>query len=187
MTQNKLNSRQANWLEEIWGYHHNIVYQRGETNLVDPFLRRPDHEPEDIILAPMILAQNGVDDMTLDLIKDAYRKDPYYADPPHARITRLQHENGLNYYASRLCIPDDMHIRTLLLKEAHKPAYSGHQGTSGTLVNLSRIAWWPLLSRDVKSYVNACPTCKVTRADNVIPMNPTPSQPWDSDFMDIIT
>jgi hypothetical protein len=38
MTQKKLNSRQAKWLEEIWCYHHNIVYQRGETNLVDPFL-----------------------------------------------------------------------------------------------------------------------------------------------------
>jgi hypothetical protein len=71
----------------------------------------------------MILAQNGVDDMTLDLIRDAYTVDPYYMDPTHSQITQLQHENGLYYYASRLCIPDDMHIRTLLLKEAHEPAY----------------------------------------------------------------
>jgi hypothetical protein len=33
----------------------------------------------------MILAQNGVDDMTLDLINDAFREDPYYADPTQAR------------------------------------------------------------------------------------------------------
>jgi hypothetical protein len=115
MTQNKLNSRQANWLEEIWCYHHNMVYRLGETNLADPFSRRPDHEPADIVLAPMILAQNGVHDMTLDLIKDAYLVDPYCMDPTHSRVTRLHHENGLYYYASRLCIPNDMHVCTLLL------------------------------------------------------------------------
>jgi hypothetical protein len=97
MTQKELNSRQANWLEEIWCYHHNMVYQQGETNLADPFLRRPDHEMEELVLAPMTLAQNGVDDMTLDLIKDAYTVDPYYMDPTHARVTRLRHENGLYY------------------------------------------------------------------------------------------
>jgi hypothetical protein len=43
MTQKKLNSRQANGLEEIWCYHHNIVYQRGETNLANPFSRRPEN------------------------------------------------------------------------------------------------------------------------------------------------
>jgi hypothetical protein len=139
----KLNSRQAKRLKEIWCYHHNIVYQRGETNLADPFLRRPDHEPAELVLAPMTLAQNGVDDMTLDLIKDAYTVDPYYMDPTHARVTRVQHENILYYYASRICIPDNMDIRTLLLKEAHEPAYSGHQSIARTLANLSCIAWWP--------------------------------------------
>jgi hypothetical protein len=85
----------------------------------------------------MILAQNGVDDMTLDLIKDAYAVDPYYMDPTHSRVTRLQHENGLYCYASWLCIPDDTHICTLLLKEAHEPAYSGHQGIARTLCLLA--------------------------------------------------
>jgi hypothetical protein len=183
MTQKKLNSRQANWLEEIWCYHHNIVYQRGETNLADPFSRRPDHEPADILLAPIILAQNGVNDMTLDLIKHAYAVDPYYMDPKHSRVTRLHHENGLYYYASRLCIPDDTHIRTLLLNEAHL----GHQDIARTLANLSRFAYWPLLSRDVKTFVNACRTCKSTSAANIIPQDIVPPQPWDSISMDFMT
>jgi hypothetical protein len=58
----------------------------------------------------MILAQNGVDGMTLDLIKDAYE-----VDPTHSRVTRLQHENELYYDASQLCIPEETHIRKLLL------------------------------------------------------------------------
>jgi hypothetical protein len=56
MNHKKPNSRQANGLEEIWCYHHNIVYQRGKTNLADPFSGRPDHELEEPVLAPMILA-----------------------------------------------------------------------------------------------------------------------------------
>ena len=87
MTQKKLNSRQANWLEEIRCYHHNIVYQRGETNLADPFSRRPDHELDEPVLAPLIFAHNEIDDETIKLIKAAYLLDPYYKDPTHNRIT----------------------------------------------------------------------------------------------------
>jgi hypothetical protein len=104
-------------------------------------------------------------------------------------ITRLQHENGLCYYASRLCIPDDMHIRTFLLKEAHEPAYSGHQGTARTLANLSRIAWWPKLLSDVMSFVRASHSYQVNKPANLAPAGllqplPVPEQYWDSlDFM----
>jgi hypothetical protein len=54
--------------------------------------------------------------MTLGLIKDAYAVDPYYMDSTSAAVKIIQHENGLYYYPSWLCIPDDMHIRTLLLR-----------------------------------------------------------------------
>jgi hypothetical protein len=145
MTQKKLKYRQANWLEKSWCHHHNIIYQRGETNIADPFSRRPDHGPEEPMLAPMILAQNGVDDLTLELIKDSYAQDPYYRDTTHAKIQRLRYEDRLYNYASRICIPDNEDLRTLLLKEVHEPAYSGYQGIAKTLANLSRIAWWPQL------------------------------------------
>jgi hypothetical protein len=191
MTQKKFNSRQANWLEEISWFHHNIVYQRGETNLADPFLRRPHHEPAELVLAPMTLAQNGVEDMTLDLIKDAYTVDPYYMDPTHARVTRLHHENGLYYYASRICIPNDVHIRTLLSKEAHEPAYCGHQGIARTLANLSHISWWPKLPSDVKSFVGACHSCQVNKPANLALVGllqplPVLEQYWDSVSLDIM-
>jgi hypothetical protein len=74
-----------------------------------------------------------------------------------------------------------------LLKEAHEHTHSGHQDIARTLANLSRFAYWPLLSRDVKTYVNACQTCKATRAVNIIPQDIAPPQPWDSVSMDIVT
>jgi hypothetical protein len=97
MTQKKLNSRQANWLEEIWCYHQNIVYYRGESPMADPFLLRPNHHLETPILAPMILSQNGVDNVTLDLIKLAYAEDPFYMDPTLDKTKRLKCEDGVYY------------------------------------------------------------------------------------------
>jgi hypothetical protein len=139
----------------------------------------------------MILAQNGVDDMHLDLIKDTYAVDPYYMDPTHSRVTRLQHENGFYYYTSRLCIPDDTYIRTLLLKKAHEPAYSRHHCIARTLANLSRIAWWPHLPSDVKSFVRACHSFQDNKPANQAPAGllqplPVPEQYCNSVSLDFM-
>jgi hypothetical protein len=104
----------------------------------------------------MILAQNGVDDVTMELIKTAYVQDPFYADLILDKIKRLWLENGIYYKNSRICIPDDVYLRTLLLKEAHESAYSGHQGIIRTMANLSRITWWPQQFGNVKDFVRAC-------------------------------
>ena len=70
-----------------------------------------------------------------------------------------------------------------MLKEAHL----GHQDIARTLANSSRFAYWPLLSRGIKTYVNACQICKATRSVNVIPQDIAPPQPWDSVSVDIMT
>jgi hypothetical protein len=191
MTQKKLNSRQANWLEEIWCYHHNIVYQRGESNLADPFSRRPDHAVDDLLLSPMVIAQNGVDDITMDIIRAAYLQDPYYADPTQDKIKKLKYENGIYYKGTRLCIPDDIYLRTLLLREAHEPAYSGHQGIQRTSANLSRISWWPHQKDDIMSFITACHSCQINKPSNQAPAGllqslPVPETFWESVSLDFM-
>jgi hypothetical protein len=44
MTPKKLNDRQSRWIEEIWCSEHQIKWTPGDTNLANPFSRRPDHE-----------------------------------------------------------------------------------------------------------------------------------------------
>jgi hypothetical protein len=83
-------------------------------------------------------------------------------------------------------------LRTLLLKEAHEPAYSGHQGIARTLANLSRIAWWPQLPQDFKSFVRACHSCQVNKPANqasagLLQPLPVPEQCWDSVSLDFMT
>jgi hypothetical protein len=50
----------------------------------------------------MILAQNGVDDMTLELIKDAYAQDPYYMDTTHDYATKTESTTTHPGSASRM-------------------------------------------------------------------------------------
>jgi hypothetical protein len=184
MNQKKLSSRQANWLEEIWCYHHNIIYQRGETNLADSFSRQPDHELEEPVLAPMILAHNEMDDKTIQLINTAYTSDPYYRDPTHNRITRLWYSNGLYNFAFWICIPKDLQLRKLLLHKAHAQNLLDHHALNKTLTNLSQNWWWRGLYRDVKIYVRACQHCISKR-----PAQPSPTgqrQFWDSVSLDFM-
>jgi hypothetical protein len=78
-----------------------------------------------------------------------------------------------------------------LLKEAHEPAYSGHQGIARTLANLSHIAWWPHLPTDVRFFVRACHSCQVNKPANQAPaglLQPlsVPEQYWDSVSLDFM-
>mgnify|MGYP002809471078 CR=1 FL=1 len=108
MNQRKLNGRQSRWIEEIWCYEHQIKWTPGDTNLADPFSRRPDHEPEVTINALLDTATHALNEHRED-IKQGYLHDAFYLDPSHKRLTPLRQENGLWYYRHRLCIPDDNH------------------------------------------------------------------------------
>jgi hypothetical protein len=184
MTQKKLNSRQANWLEEIWCYHHNIVYQRGESNLADPFSRRPDHASEDAVLSPINIVPDILDNHTIQHIKDAYTVDPYFTDPTHNRITRLRYDNGLYYYSSRICIPNDNDLRNFLIQKAHLPNLLDHQPLNMTLSTLSHFVWWPNLSRDVTQYIRSCQVCQTNKPAPQIATGQAAH--WDSVSLDFM-
>jgi hypothetical protein len=56
---------------------------------------------------------------------------------------------------------------------------------------LSRIAWWPKLPFDVKSFVRACHSCQVNKPANLAPAGllqplPVPDQYWDSVSLDFM-
>jgi hypothetical protein len=127
---------------------------------------RPNHELGTTILAAMIMSQNGVDDVTLDLIRLTYTQDPFYMDPTRGKTKRLKYEDGVYYKNYHICIPVDVYLRTLLLKEAHEPAYSGHQGIIRTMSNLYRITWWPHQFNDVQDFGRSFHSCQINKPAN---------------------
>jgi hypothetical protein len=84
-----------------------------------------------------------------------------------------------------------MYLRTLLLKEAHEPAYSGHQGIIHTLSNLARIAWWPHQFHDVKDFVRSCHSCQINKPANQAQAGlhqplPVPEKYWELVSLDFM-
>uniref|UniRef100_A0A383VMU0 Integrase catalytic domain-containing protein n=1 Tax=Tetradesmus obliquus TaxID=3088 RepID=A0A383VMU0_TETOB len=81
-----LSRRQAKWMLWMESYYSGteIEYKQGKDNLSDPLSRRPD-------LASFI--SSVADDSFLDLVRNGYKTDPLYREPPHM----LTEHGGLWY------------------------------------------------------------------------------------------
>jgi hypothetical protein len=49
-------------------------------------------------------------------------------------------------WGSRIVVPEDEELRTLLISEFHDSKYAGHFGMSRTRVAVGRMFWWNLVS-----------------------------------------
>jgi hypothetical protein len=65
---------------------------------------------------------------------------------------------------SRVVVPEDEELRSLLISEFHDSKYAGHFGMSRTRVAVGRIFWWKSLAEDVAKYVSTCVACQRNKA-----------------------
>ena len=78
-------------------------------------------------------------------------------------------------------------LRQQFLKISHDQA--GHQGTEHTLSQLSRLAYWVDMSKDVSKYCSVCPKCLYTKSSpgHLAPFQPViASKPWELVAVDIL-
>jgi hypothetical protein len=57
-------------------------------------------------------------------------------------------------WGSRVVVPEDEELRSLLISEFHDSKYAGHFGMSRTRVAVGRMFWWKSLAGDVAKYVS---------------------------------
>jgi len=131
-----------------------------------------------------------LDDPLLDDIKAGYTNDPYFTPP--RRPSYLSLRNDLWYLHDRICIPNDLALRSRLLNEFHDAPTAGHPGFTKTLNALGAHFYWPGISRSVKAYVRSCATCQRIKPSTLLPPgllqpHPIPTRPWSHVSMDLIT
>ena len=90
-----------------------------------------------------------------------------------------------------LCIPKFSDLRLLLLHDVHNAAIAGHLGFDKTYTTLRRLAYWPMMSVDVRNYVASCSSCQRNKAVRRLPaglLHPleVPEQRWDTVTMDFV-
>src|SRR3954467_5213615 len=116
-TQDKLNRRQARWVELLQAYHFNILYKPGKTNVVaDALSRRPD----------LMNIQLLPDPRWMETMKEGYTADP--------EISRYESRpTGLHYHEHRIYVPDYATLRQDILHDHHDSPCAGHLGQARTL------------------------------------------------------
>ena len=68
----------------------------------------------------------------------------------------------------RTVVPDDVDVKTLLVRELHSVPYSAHPGVQRTLGKVRRHFWWKGMAGDVREFVESCPTCQLEKADHTL-------------------
>jgi hypothetical protein len=65
---------------------------------------------------------------------------------------------------SRIVVPEDKELRTLLISEFHDSKCAGHFGMSRTRVAVGRMFWWKSLAGNVAKFVSTCVACPKNKA-----------------------
>jgi hypothetical protein len=94
-------------------------------------------------------------------------------------------------WGSRIVVPEDEELRSLLISEFHDSKYAGHFGMSRTRVAVGQMFWWKSLAGDVAKYVSTCVACQRNKARRHKPYGllqplPVPEKPWHTVTFDFI-
>jgi hypothetical protein len=101
-------------------------------------------------------------------------------------------KEGKLYFRDRMYAPQEDELRAQILYRHHSAGPAGHPGRVKTLDLITRTWWWPRMSRDVETYVQACDLCVRTKASRLAPQGflqplPVPYKAWSDISVDYIT
>lgn len=74
----------------------------------------------------------------------------------------------------------------------HQTELLGHPGEIKMIELVKPTFWWPSMTKDIKVYVQGCPTCQTTKnqtTDLPVALQPTevPQRPWETITADFVT
>jgi hypothetical protein len=73
---------------------------------------------------------------------------------------------GTLWLGKRICVPNQNHIKELILREAHDLAYSIHPGSTKMYKDLKTRYRWYGMKRDVAEYIALYDTCQRVKAEH---------------------
>jgi len=99
--------------------------------------------------------------------------------------------DGLLRFQGRVCIPDDVEVKRLILEEGHTSRLSLHPGMTKKYQDLNETFWWQGMKKDVRHVVSACLTCQKAkvehqRPDRILQPLDIPMWKWDSIAMEFL-
>ncbi|KAG8485881.1 hypothetical protein CXB51_019251 [Gossypium anomalum] len=162
------------WLELLKDYELVIDYHSGKANVVADALSRKS--------LFTLRAMNKVDD---ELV--AKRTECVSNVESEFQID----DDDCLRFRSRLCVPRNSKLISLVLSEAHSSCMSIHPGSTKMYNDLKRQFWWPGMKRDISEFVSKCLICQQVKAEHQVPsglLQPImiPEWKWDRVTMDFV-
>lgn len=148
------------------------------TNELAPLSQDPPSS--DLTIGEEILLANRTSDSLVDL--------RHRADPPRT-CPDWTLSDGILKNRGRLVVPDDSHLRTRLIQEAHDQKATAHPGIDKTRQLVLSRYYWPTARNDIKRFVRNCHTCRRAHVPRDRPPGflqplPVPDRPWQHLSMD---
>jgi hypothetical protein len=82
----------------------------------------------------------------------------------------LEDSQGNLWLGRRICVPNQKHVKKLILREAHDSAYSIHPSSTRMYKDLKTRCWRYGMKQDVTEYVTLCDTCQRVKAEHQKPV-----------------
>jgi len=77
--------------------------------------------------------------------------------------------DGVLRFRGRVCVPDDVELRKLVLEEGHKSRLSLHLGMTKMYQDLKENFWWQGMKKEVAQFVSACLTYQKAKVEHQKP------------------
>lgn len=186
---------QQKWLTKLLGFDYKIEYKKGRDNFVASPLSRLHDSGEDgngeLNAISVVIPKWKVD------LKLSWEQDP--AVQPTLAQLAIDSASDPNYtleggelrYQGKLFVGAVGKLRLNIIHNLHSSQEGGHLGINATIKRVTSFFWWPSITKDITSFIQACEICQRYKAEHVHSpglLQPIPihAQAWETVTMDFI-
>ena len=134
----------------------------------------------------------------LSRIAEAYEKDPEYSNREESGMYTKFENNGVELWyritkgdelPPTVCVPNEPHLKELILKEFHAPPTIGHYNGEDMFSKMRRSYYWKDMRKDCGKYAAACEVCiphkpNLSGRQGLLAEPEFPGRPWSSIALD---
>ena len=183
--------RQRRWIEFLKDFDFELLYHPGKANVVvDTLSRKAVHESYmmvreldlveqfrdmrlQVVLGEGVIRCNHLT-MSSDflvLIKNRQLSDPKLQKAVELLGTEKAKDfmiggDGVLRLRGKVCIPEDIEVKCMILEKRHKSRFSMHLGMTKIYHDLKEYLWWSGMKQDVAWYVSSCLTYQKAKAEH---------------------